>query len=186
VKRDANIKIECDKTVYAPAEDSELLVGSVGDVCGKRVLDVGTGSGFAALHCAAAGATVTATDVNPRATQCAARNARANGLEVQFVRCDIASAVRGPYDCVLFNPPYLPGRLGQVAVDGGAGGIEVVSRLVADLPRLMADDGACIVVLSSHSDCKGLTKKFPRMRFAAQRDVRLSFETLTSYEIVMP
>ena len=51
------------------------------DLCGKRVADVGTGSGILALAAAQAGAaSVLALDINPNAAQAAAENAHANGF----------------------------------------------------------------------------------------------------------
>jgi release factor glutamine methyltransferase len=50
------------------------------DLSGKRVADVGTGSGILALAAARAGAeNVIAADINPNAALTAAENARANG-----------------------------------------------------------------------------------------------------------
>ena len=51
------------------------------DLSGKRVADVGTGSGILALAAAKAGAaSVLALDINPNAAQAAAENAHANGF----------------------------------------------------------------------------------------------------------
>jgi release factor glutamine methyltransferase len=183
VKRNPALKFDCSEEVYAPAEDSELLVESIDIEPGQRVLEIGTGSGFAAAHCAAAGCRVTATDINPAAAACAARNARANGLEIDTIVCDLASAVRGTFDVVLFNPPYLPGKMGQRAADGGAGGVAVASRLLSDLPRLLAPGGKCLIVLSSHSDVDTLIGEHPALAFQQKGTKRLFFEVLSSYEI---
>ncbi len=51
------------------------------DLSGKRVADVGTGSGILALAAARAGAeNVIAVDINPNAALTAVKNARANGV----------------------------------------------------------------------------------------------------------
>jgi release factor glutamine methyltransferase len=191
VKRDPRIEIETADGVYSPAEDSELLIESVDPAPGQSVLEVGTGSGIVALHCAAAGAIVTATDMNPDAVKCARRNTIANGLSrgkldegcVSFVLCDLANGVRGPFDLVLFNPPYLPGKMGQPAADGGAGGIEVAARLLLDIPRLLAPGGECVIIISSHSDIAALERLFPSLAFQPIRKKQLFFEVLTSYGI---
>ncbi len=183
MKRNTRLTFEIAEGVYAPAEDSELLIESVGVAQGQRVLEVGMGSGFAAVHCAAAGASVVATDLNPSAARCTRGNAAANGAGVVVVVCDLANAVRGPFDVVLFNPPYLPGKMGQPAADGGAGGVEVVSRLLADLPRLLATDGKCLIVLSSHSDVGMLKREHPSLEFQEKGTKRLFFEVLISYEV---
>src|SRR6202142_4345053 len=50
------------------------------NLAGKRVADVGTGSGILALAAARAGATVVALDINPQAVNAAIDNSRANGF----------------------------------------------------------------------------------------------------------
>lgn len=63
-------------------------------VAGRRVLDVGAGSGIVALAAALAGAAeVTANDVDPTAAAAIRCNAIANGLEV---RVDAADLLDGP------------------------------------------------------------------------------------------
>ncbi len=68
-----------------------------------RVLEIGTGSGYIAAALKEV-ADVIATDINPHAV-CAAKQ---KGVEV--VRTDLADGLRGPFDLVIFNPPYLPTR----------------------------------------------------------------------------
>jgi release factor glutamine methyltransferase len=80
------------------------------DLTGKRVVDVGTGSGILALPAARAGAqTVTATDINPNAALNAAENARANGLgdRVTAVCTNLLSALapRPLFDVTLSSRP---------------------------------------------------------------------------------
>jgi predicted nicotinamide N-methyase len=60
-------------------------------VRGRTVLDVAAGSGVAAIAAARAGARqVTALDVDPQAAAATARNAVANGAEVQVLAADVA------------------------------------------------------------------------------------------------
>ena len=62
-----------------------MLNSSQLDLSGKRVADVGTGSGILALAAARAGAeNVIAADINPNAALTAAENARANGVDDRF------------------------------------------------------------------------------------------------------
>src|SRR5271170_795523 len=66
------------------------------NLAGKRVADVGTGSGILALAAARAGATdVVALDINPMAVSAATDNSRANGLgdRVTAVCSDLMSAL---------------------------------------------------------------------------------------------
>jgi release factor glutamine methyltransferase len=169
--------------VYGPAEDTMLMLEAIEVNRGERVLEVGTGSGFLAIHCALAGAVVVAMDVNPMAATSARAGGRASGTDFEVIVSDLASGVRGPYSLVVFNPPYLPGRMGQFAVDGGAGGVEVAGRLLKDLPRLLGEGGRLLLLLSSHSDAGALSKRFLDYEFKTVKHKRLFFEELAVYEV---
>jgi len=56
-------------TVYKPADDSYLLRDHIRelDLDGKKVLDMGTGSGIIAIEAAKSGAKVVAADINQEA-----------------------------------------------------------------------------------------------------------------------
>jgi methylase of polypeptide subunit release factors len=92
---------------------------------GKRVLEIGTGSGVLALCCLRHGATsVVATDINPAALEDALANARrlklASRLEVRAVArgSKDAFAVIAPgesFDLIVSNPPWEPGTPANVA-----------------------------------------------------------------------
>lgn len=80
------------------------------DLEGKRVLEIGTGSGFLSLLAARGGAQVTATDISPLAVSNAEANATRNGIELVILQSDLFAALpSGRFDVVLINPPYYPG-----------------------------------------------------------------------------
>lgn len=96
------------------------------------------------------------TDVNPEAV----RRSRDRG--VAAVRTHLASAVRGEFDLVVFNPPYLPDSSDTPddamaeALSGGETGVEVAAAFVDDLSRLLAPGGRALVVVSSIADVEQL------------------------------
>ncbi|MDE0038179.1 MAG: 50S ribosomal protein L11 methyltransferase [Gammaproteobacteria bacterium] len=68
---------------------------------GKRVLDVGSGSGILAIAAARLGATAVAVDHDPQARRATLENSRANGVEIAFEsRLD---AVDSAFDVVIAN-----------------------------------------------------------------------------------
>ena len=90
------------------------------DLSGKKVADVGTGSGILALAAARAGATsVVAIDINPNAAESAAQNAYVNGLggRVMAVGSDLLSALapRPTFDVILSSPPSFAGEPRDIA-----------------------------------------------------------------------
>ena len=89
---------------------SSLRVGA-----GDRVLDMGTGSGMLAVAAARRAREVVAVDINPAAAAVAARNAENNGVGKNMsVLCGDLFSPLGEedlFDVILFNPPYLEGRI---------------------------------------------------------------------------
>ncbi|HRW60545.1 MAG TPA: peptide chain release factor N(5)-glutamine methyltransferase [Defluviicoccus sp.] len=145
-----------------PRPDSETLIEAVLDDVGDRsaplrIVDLGTGSGclvLALLH-ELANATAVAVDRSGAALHLARMNALALGLanRLRFVASDWTSALAGPFDIVVTNPPYVataewPGlapeiRLfePQAALLGGDDGLSAYRRIVPDLPRILAPQG---------------------------------------------
>jgi release factor glutamine methyltransferase len=121
---------------------------------GSTVLDIGTGSGAIAVSIAklSPGASVFASDISTDALKWARRNRDELAARVAFVLGDLIEPFRGPIDLVLANLPYL--RLEQLAGNAdlsaepelalvsGQDGLNLIRRLIADLPRAMAPDGA--------------------------------------------
>jgi release factor glutamine methyltransferase len=173
---------------------SEILAGFVGrlDLRGKRVVDVGTGSGVLALAAARAGAAfVAAVDVNPAAASVAAENARANGYADRVAPfCgDLLSAVSrdARFDVVLSNPPFFPGEPRDTADRAwhAGPGYRDLAPLFGQIGERLAPGGRAFVVLSSDadlaalhalSDAAGLSR-----RVVVER--RLFFESMLVYEL---
>lgn len=152
-----------DDQVYAPAEDTFLLRdAALAEVRpDDRVLEVGCGSGTVAAALLDRAGSVAATDINPHAV----RAARALGVET--VRTDLMAGVRGPFDLVLFNPPYLPTapeeRLDdwlEYALDGGPTGRATIERFAADVGRVLAPFGRILLLVSSLTGPEEVRKLF--------------------------
>lgn len=136
-----------------------------------HVVDVGTGSGAIAIGLASLlpatwAGRITAVDVSPAALMVAAANldqiqsamSRPSALgRVTFQPSDLLESVAGSVDLVLANLPYLtPEQVNgnadlaaepRLALDGGPDGLDLIRRLVADLPLRLADGGAVALEL---------------------------------------
>jgi ubiquinone/menaquinone biosynthesis C-methylase UbiE len=77
-----------------------LLVEACGIAPGQRVLDVAAGSGNVAIRAAEAGADVVASDLTPENFEAGRREARARGVELEWVQAD-AEAL--PFDDASFD-----------------------------------------------------------------------------------
>ncbi len=147
--------------VYPPAEDSFLLA-SVAENLRGSVLEVGCGSGIASLCCARSNpsGSVLGVDINPKAVLCARRNAAANGIRnASFMRSDLFSAVRGRFDAIMFNPPYLPTSEAELidgpinhAFDGGPDGRAVLDRFLKAFSPHLRSGGTLLLIQSSLND----------------------------------
>jgi ubiquinone/menaquinone biosynthesis C-methylase UbiE len=69
-------------------EFGRLLVEACGVSAGQRVLDVAAGSGNVAIRAAEAGARVVASDLTPENFDAGRREARARGVELEWVEAD--------------------------------------------------------------------------------------------------
>jgi release factor glutamine methyltransferase len=164
--------------VYAPQQDSQLLIDTLERttiVVGRRVMDLCTGTGIAAIAAAELGASsVTAWDICPRAVRCARANAARSGVEIEIRQGSLLQArLNGPYDVVVSNPPYVPTPHGidyvalpadvgpACAWDAGEDGRLLLDPLCASAPDLLASGGDLILV---HSEFAGVDRSLKALR----------------------
>lgn len=149
--------------VLIPRPETELLLENALAWVVDRALtavDVGTGSGALAVTLAAnkPQVRVHAVDVSAAALAVARKNAAAAGVDVQFYEGDLLTPLveRGiMLDLVMANLPYIASdevptlavsRYEPVlALDGGGDGLELVRRLLAQVP-LVANAGALVLL----------------------------------------
>ncbi len=128
-----------------------------------RIADLGTGSGalVLALLSELPAACGVGTDVEPAALACAGTNAASLGLagRVSFIACDYGAALKGPFDLVVANPPYIAQEdIAELApevrvfdprraLDGGPDGLDGYRAIAADAWRLLTPDGNLVVEL---------------------------------------
>jgi len=174
--------------VYDPGEDSYLLVEAALKEArpGDRALEVGTGSGIVSLFVKDI-TRITATDISPYAC----RNARLNGVSV--VRTDLFSGIRGKFDLIIFNPPYLPTAEDERlhswlnrAFDGGATGRREIERFLEDTDRILPPGGRVLTVFSSLTGIDEVRKLYEERGFFVEvvGEDKVSFEKLVVFRCV--
>src|SRR3989338_1910300 len=163
--------------IYKPQEDSALLEKYVKTYAKGRVLDIGTGSGIQAIAAAQNSnvASVLATDIQKKAIEHCKKNIK--NTKIKFLQSDLFKKIKGKFDTIIFNPPYLPQelKLRDLTIEGGKKGYEIIERFLYDVNNFLNPNGIILMVFSS------LTKKEKVLEFI--RDNLLEFEELEKQHI---
>lgn len=178
------LEVKVRPGVLIPRPETEVLVdealAAIGDAEAPQVADICCGSGCIACAVAteAPSSEVWATDISPEACALTRENARSCGAEarVRVVECDLDAGIpadlAGTFDCVASNPPYIPDEVmaalpaevkdhePELALAGGADGLDVFRRLLLSAQRLLKPGGALVVELHEGSleDACALTR----------------------------
>lgn len=165
-----------DSRALIPRPETEHLVESAVELIPQnaRVIDIGTGSGCISVSFALErpDVEVFATDISIEALQVAATNRDRLGAKVSFFAADSVKGVRGPFDAILSNPPYIPNQeiahLQQevrdheprVALTTGGDGLDVVRELVDLSPSLLTPEGRLFMEIGyrQRDDVEALAK----------------------------
>jgi release factor glutamine methyltransferase len=150
------LRIAVEPGVFVPRRRTELLARHAATLArrGSVVVDLCCGSGAvgAAVHAAVSGVELFAVDVEPAAVRCARRNIAGAVYEGDLYE-PLPDSVRGRVDVLVANAPYVPsGAVGLmppearlheplVALDGGADGLDVLRRVIAQAPSWLAAGG---------------------------------------------
>ena len=159
------IVLQVPACVYEPREDSFLLAEAVKKFARGTFLEVGTGSGLSAIVAARKKGVkrVVAVDSSACALKAAQKNAAANGVskKIVFRKSNLFSAVKEKFDCIAFNPPYLPSDAAdktrgplKAAWDGGTTGRAVIDEFLRRAGRHLQPRGIVLLVSSSLSSSK--------------------------------
>jgi ribosomal protein L3 glutamine methyltransferase len=142
----------------------------------KRVLDLCTGNGSLAVLAALTypEVQVDAADLSADALAVARINVDKHRLQdrVRLALSDGLLALPGPYDLILCNPPYvnaqsmaaLPAEYQaepELALAGGADGMDFIRRLLADTPAKMSEHA--VLVLEIGNERANFEAAFPRL-----------------------
>lgn len=157
-------EINVDERVLIPRPETELLAEAVVKTVeeGNKILDLCTGSGCIAISVAKntpkeKKITVTAADISADALALAAENADKNDVSVKFVESDLFSAIKGKFDIIVCNPPYIKHSdmktlqkevrdfEPSLALDGGEDGLDFYRRLAKDAPRRLNRGGTLLL-----------------------------------------
>lgn len=151
-----------------PRPETELLVELALEWLKKRpecrqVADVGTGSGCIAISLASQvpHLKVVATDISGQALRAAQANARIHNVsqQVSFLQTHLLEGIQINFDLICANLPYIPtqilaslavkNREPNLALDGGADGLELIKALLKTAPQHLAQGGRLLMEIES-------------------------------------
>jgi release factor glutamine methyltransferase len=159
------LKFEVTPEVLIPRPETETLVDLALARRPTSVVDVGTGSGCIAVSLAVhlPEAIGYAIDISPAALAVARRNVERHGVaeRVRLMVGDVLNPRPGPVDLIVSNLPYIP--TGQraslpasvrdhepwLALDGGADGLDLIRRLLAQAPAVLLPGGGLLVEIGA-------------------------------------
>ncbi|HKF73376.1 MAG TPA: 50S ribosomal protein L3 N(5)-glutamine methyltransferase, partial [Stellaceae bacterium] len=157
--------------------DHPGLIGDPAEV--RRVLDLCTGSGSIAVLAARAfpGAEIDATEISAEALAVARRNIDESGLaaRIRLLEGDLFAPVAAErYDLILANPPYVDAagmatlppehrHEPALALSGGADGLAIIRRILAEAPGHLTTDGGLLCEVGRGRP--RLEAAFPRLPF---------------------
>ncbi|MET0162969.1 MAG: putative protein N(5)-glutamine methyltransferase [Microbacteriaceae bacterium] len=158
------LRLRIEPGVFVPRHRSEALVREAAALAraGGTALDLccGTGALGAALSALVPGLRHVAADLDPAAVRCARANTAGEVFEGDLFAA-LPDALRGRVDVLIANAPYVPtaeiARLPaefrehelRAALDGGADGLDLQRRVIADAPAWLAPGGALLIETSS-------------------------------------
>ncbi len=203
--------LQVNRHVLVPRQETELLVEKALELAWAMhadqpllIADVGTGSGAIAVALAAhlPGATIFATDISHQALQIAASNARWHGLgdRIRLLHGDLLEPLPEPVDILVANLPYIPTKdipvlapevlhEPRVALDGGAQGMDVITRLLHQAPG-HTKPHAAIVLEIDPSQAKAVVELaeavFPGARTSVNRDLSQLDRAVVIRRVCMP
>ena len=107
--------IKVNKDVLIPRPETEELVEKTSEYIKKYfnenvdIIDIGTGSGCIpiALKKLFPAANVTGVDISEKALKVAEENKIINNVSITYLQSNIFSNVKGKYDVIISNPPYI-------------------------------------------------------------------------------
>jgi ribosomal protein L3 glutamine methyltransferase len=161
---------------------SDLFIGDeplVDPQAATRVLELCTGSGCLAILATKIfpNAHVDAIDMSEEALQVAAINVAKHELDdrITLVKGDLFAPVSGAiYDVILANPPYVATKAAaalppefshepRLALDGGADGMDLVRRILAEAGAHLRDGGGLLCEVGRGRQI--LERDYPEMEF---------------------
>jgi release factor glutamine methyltransferase len=177
--------IKVDERVLIPRPETEEMAMMVIAAAEEdyNILDMCTGSGAIAiavykeLEKYGRKAKVTAVDISEDALALAKENAQANEADVLFIQSDLFTRIRGRFDIIVTNPPYIPSKdidglqrevkdyEPRLALDGGEDGMDFYRRIAAEAGKYL-NRGGMIIMEVGAGEAQEVVKRFKGVAYS--------------------
>ncbi len=175
--------------IYLPKEDSYLLSKIILEKLLKFLsknpnltfLEIGAGSGIhlqTAIEAGIKKQNIFSCDINIKAVK------HCKKLGFNCVQSDLFSNIKGKFDIIIFNPPYLPEdkkepKNSRLATTGGKKGSEIINKFLKHAKKHLKENTKIFLVTSSLT--KGINWQNYQKKLLGKRN--LFFERLYIFEI---
>ncbi len=178
-------KIKVDGRVLIPRPETEemVMMAIAAAEEGSSILDLCTGSGAIAiaaykeLQKRGKSCKMTAVDISAEALELAKENAALNQAEILFIQSDLFTRLRGKFDIIITNPPYIPSAdieglqrevkdyEPRLALDGGEDGLAVYRRIAESASKYLNRGGMLIMEVGA-GEAQDVVKMFKGNAYA--------------------
>lgn len=167
--------------VLIPRKETEILTSVVIKEAKKmespRIIDIGCGSGVIAISIKKhlCKAKVVASDVSEKAIFIAKENAMLNNTNISFICCNLLDAIKGKFDIIASNPPYVEEDLvlkyePRIALSGGLNGLNFYPKIFKGAKDLLAPKGLIILEIGQGKR-EAISEQSKRFCFSLKRIV---------------
>lgn len=151
-------KVPNDVVYPGAIENTRHFLASLPQTPCDALLDIGTGSGVAALSAAFRYARhAWGVDIAARSVRFAEFNRRMNGIgNATILQGDLYEPVHGlTFDRIVTHPPYVPApKIKMIFSDGGADGEQILAGIIQGLPTYLRTNGRFHTLVLG-ADCEG-------------------------------
>jgi release factor glutamine methyltransferase len=175
--------------IYSIAEDSFLLSSVIKNKIPEfllknsklKILEIGSGSGIQLKALSELGIkkqNIYSCDINPEAVK------HCKKLGFNCIQSNLFEKIKGKFDVILFNAPYLPEDKrepfdSQVATTGGKKGSEVINKFLHQAKKHLTKDGRIFLLTSSLT--RGIIWKGYKKKILAKQ--KIFFEELRVWDL---